>query len=372
MHTIHSVATTVKTNLQQLSENLQRGIGQLGQRAGEAVQQMQQQLAQHLLDNHAGPTPLLASVSTRLASAASRVSQSRAQPLFDLAFNPEELKFRLSAVPVYTVVDADNNIVLVSGDDTGKQLGLFFFKESDAQAMIDTVRSKNPKLGKKARVLRTSVDQAYEMAVSPKEALGLEGDVLFRFIPDGNQVERAVQLFRQAGVSQQDFVGVPLFQAEGLTVKSDDRRYTPLFFSKDDLDNALQNASLFKDNEQQAETRKKAEQAQADLRAAEAEVAAAASEKERKAAQRKVETSASRLERYEQRLQQLGKEKRQPRVDVGSLEEVIHKMEQDEKGEWGDVMFIPPGMLSEKGGGEQEQQAQKATAAVGRAGKAKK
>ena len=42
--------------------------------------------------------------------------------------------------------------------------------------------------------------------------------------------------------------------------------------SKDDLDHALQNASLFKDNEQQAETRKKAEQAQADLQAAEAEV----------------------------------------------------------------------------------------------------
>ena len=101
------------------------------------------------------------------------------------------------------------------------------------------------------------------------------------------------------------------------------------------------------------------------------QLVAAASEKERKAAQRKVETSASRLERYEQRLQQLGKEKRQPRVDVGSLEEVIHKMEQDEKGEWGDVMFIPPGMLSEKAAAGQEQQVREA-AAVGRASRAKK
>lgn len=30
-----------------------------------------------------------------------------------------------------------------------------------------------------------------------------------------------------------------------------------------------------------------------------------------------------------------------PRVDVGSLEEVISRMEADEKGDWGDVVFVP-------------------------------
>lgn len=30
-----------------------------------------------------------------------------------------------------------------------------------------------------------------------------------------------------------------------------------------------------------------------------------------------------------------------PRVDVGSLEEVIGRMEADEKGEWTDVVFVP-------------------------------
>lgn len=30
-----------------------------------------------------------------------------------------------------------------------------------------------------------------------------------------------------------------------------------------------------------------------------------------------------------------------PRVDVGSLEEVIGRMEGDEKGEWSDVVFVP-------------------------------
>jgi hypothetical protein len=66
-----------------------------------------------------------------------------------------------------------------------------------------------------------------------------------------------------------------------------------------------------------------------------------------------VEASAKRVEKYEQRLEELqreegGKKQQQPRVDVGSLEEVIAKMELDEKGEWGDVMFIPPGALVEE------------------------
>ena len=38
-------------------------------------------------------------------------------------------------------------------------------------------------------------------------------------------------------------------------------------------------------------------------------------------------------------------------MDVGSLEEVIAKMEADEKGEWGDVMFVPSNSIAAKPGG---------------------
>ena len=31
-----------------------------------------------------------------------------------------------------------------------------------------------------------------------------------------------------------------------------------------------------------------------------------------------------------------------PRVDVGCLEEVLSRMEGDDKGEWSDVVFVPP------------------------------
>jgi len=65
---------------------------------------------------------------------------SRSQPLFDLAYNPEEVKQRLSAIPVFAVVNNKNEFVLVTGDDGVRQLGMFFFRKEDAEGFISTVR----------------------------------------------------------------------------------------------------------------------------------------------------------------------------------------------------------------------------------------
>ena len=73
--------------------------------------------------------PLCAqSVSGRLAGAprgALTAARAAAQPLFDLAFNPEEIKARLNAVPVFAVVNNKNEFVLVAGEVSreGKQGG---------------------------------------------------------------------------------------------------------------------------------------------------------------------------------------------------------------------------------------------------------
>jgi hypothetical protein len=73
------------------------------------------------------------------------------------------------------------------------------------------------------------MDRVYEFASTPREQTGTEG-VAFRFVPDPRQVEAALQLYRHAGVPASGFQGVPLFQAEGLTIKGEKERYTPLFF----------------------------------------------------------------------------------------------------------------------------------------------
>lgn len=42
--------------------------------------------------------------------------EARPHPVFDLAFNPEDIKARLSGVPVYTVANKKNEFVLVAGE----------------------------------------------------------------------------------------------------------------------------------------------------------------------------------------------------------------------------------------------------------------
>ena len=97
------------------------------------------------------------------------------------------------------------------------------------------IREANPKLGRAARVLTTSMDRVYAFSSAPPGASGTEG-VLFRLVPDPTQVRRALELYEHAGVAAGGggagggFQGVPLFQAEGLTIKGDKSRYTPLFF----------------------------------------------------------------------------------------------------------------------------------------------
>lgn len=145
------------------------------------------------------------------------------------------------------------------------------------------------------------MDMVYDFAITPREDTGTEG-IIFRFMPDAAQVEHALELYRAASLNQTQFVGVPVFQAEGLTVRGEGTRYTPLFFSKDDLDVALRDAYLARDNEAQADARAKATRAREELAAAEAEVAAAADAKAKKTAQKKVDTALKRVEQYEQRL----------------------------------------------------------------------
>ena len=138
--------------------------------------------------------PRTGAITRNYSRPASRRRQP--QPVADLAYNPEDIKARLSAVNVYTVANKKKEFVLVSGevrrahlsgrnlglsspgrvpcdhvaypsvcaatfpawlrleahelesrrgstaaqgDSEERQLGLFFFKEADAKALIDKV-----------------------------------------------------------------------------------------------------------------------------------------------------------------------------------------------------------------------------------------
>lgn len=83
------------------------------------------------------------------------------------------------------------------------------------------IKEENPRLARDSKVLRVTMDNVYEVFTTPRETTGLQG-IHFRFMPDMQQVKHALQLYKEAGVPTKSFVGVPVFQAEGLTVTTQD------------------------------------------------------------------------------------------------------------------------------------------------------
>ncbi|XP_062228365.1 protein TIC 22, chloroplastic-like isoform X2 [Phragmites australis] len=105
--------------------------------------------------------------------------------------------------------------------------------------------------------------------------------IAFRFLPDPLQIKNALEL--KSGLTA--FDGVPVFQSDLLVVKKQKKRYCPIYFQKEDIEREL-------------------------TRASKASRGSALSKK----------------------------------IMVGSLEDVLKKMEINERNSgWDDFIFIPPG-----------------------------
>lgn len=76
------------------------------------------------------------------------------------------------------------------------------------------------------------------------------------------------QMYKEAGVPSTSFTGVPVFQAQGLTVKTERSRYTPLFLAKEDLDVAVGAAFSQREAAREAATHNKAAAAEEELASA--------------------------------------------------------------------------------------------------------
>ncbi|KAL8166037.1 hypothetical protein V2J09_007536 [Rumex salicifolius] len=111
--------------------------------------------------------------------------------------------------------------------------------------------------------------------------LKVEG-IAFRFLPDPVQIRNALEM--KGADNKSGFDGVPVFQSDLLVVKRKNKRYLPIFFQKEDLEKELSTSKLSR------------------------------------------KTAASQ------------------HIMVGSLEDVLKKMERSEKNSgWDDLIFVPPG-----------------------------
>lgn len=157
-----------------------------------------------------------------------------------VALPPQEVTQRLQSVPVFTITDAQGRPLL--GSESAQQkgkMGLFFFSQPEAQSLLDKIKAKDPKVAKTARITTVGLDKAYELSQKNLQ------EATFRFVPQAKQVQAAVKILQTQGNKVEQFNRTPLFFATAgekqgyLTIQQGQQQIIPLFLSKDDLDGLL-------------------------------------------------------------------------------------------------------------------------------------
>ncbi|XP_047312378.1 protein TIC 22-like, chloroplastic [Impatiens glandulifera] len=146
----------------------------------------------------------------------------------------ESIEDRLSGVPVYTLSNSSQEFVLISSINAKKAVGLFCFKEQDAESLLNQMKTMDPEMREGSRVVAVALSKIFE--------LKLDG-VAFRLIPDASQIQNALRMRKKNGVKGDSFSGIPVFQSRSLVLRSDNKTYRPVFFRKEDLDSSLLRAS---------------------------------------------------------------------------------------------------------------------------------
>uniref|UniRef100_A0A3Q7I8N2 Protein TIC 22-like, chloroplastic n=1 Tax=Solanum lycopersicum TaxID=4081 RepID=A0A3Q7I8N2_SOLLC len=150
------------------------------------------------------------------------------------SLSTETIEERLGGVPVYALSNASQEFVLVSGVSTGKSLGLFCFSEADAEALRQQMESMDPSMRNGSRVVPVALNKVFQLKVD---------GVAFRLIPEASQVKNAIKERERTGTTDESFYGVPVFQSRSLILRSQNKRYRPVFFRKEDLESSLVRAS---------------------------------------------------------------------------------------------------------------------------------
>eukprot|EP00184_Porphyridium_aerugineum_P004088 CAMPEP_0184694398 /NCGR_PEP_ID=MMETSP0313-20130426/2379_1 /TAXON_ID=2792 /ORGANISM="Porphyridium aerugineum, Strain SAG 1380-2" /LENGTH=466 /DNA_ID=CAMNT_0027152689 /DNA_START=291 /DNA_END=1691 /DNA_ORIENTATION=- len=228
---------------------------------------------------------------------------------------------RLDGVPTFYVADSAGQPFFVTYED-GQQICTFYFEYSEAEATLKWIQDENASLGTTASIVPVSLSQALFLAqetqqnqyVEELQAIMLGGTfpLAFQFRPELKQVEFAIERLKampqddaatavngekkdtenkekdpnapaEEELTVENFNGIPVFQAKGLTLLQDNHQYVPLFLARHDLESS-----------------------------------------------------------WEQ-LQEMGIGEIPPtcEIDVGTLEDVLKRMAESETGEFDTVIFVP-------------------------------
>lgn len=169
------------------------------------------------------------------------------------ALSEDEVARRLGAVPVFTIMLASGQPLVVFPSDgqgtANRPLSegrvIHFFNPNDAQAMLTSLQRRNPEGMAGSSILVSSLGEVYQRQRSPGQA----NRPRTSYWPLAAQNDAAINLIRAENPGELGndviFPGIPLFTAtQGntdnfLTIQEDNREVVPLFFRREDLDALL-------------------------------------------------------------------------------------------------------------------------------------
>ncbi|MGL5508628.1 MAG: Tic22 family protein [Microcoleaceae cyanobacterium] len=147
-------------------------------------------------------------------------------------------------VPVFAVTDGQGSLLLrsinVPGKETKASVAPIFINKKDAD---DFVQKLDDQLKSSVKVTIVSLGKVYQISQLDKSR---QENLQFAFIPTEQQVNLAEDIQKQNGKTG-EFNGVPLFLARGgadngyLVIQQGDQEVIPMFFSKQDLLNMVEN-----------------------------------------------------------------------------------------------------------------------------------
>ena len=180
--------------------------------------------------------PLIRWSITLGVAGATFLSWGAIENLVAIALPEEEVLEKLDPVPVFTIADEQGAPLVASGEDQEKVAGVFI-SHGDANEFVNQLKTENPELAEKVRVVPVSLGEVYKLAGSTE---GAENGLNFAYVPEEEAVTSAKTIGEE---NQQPYQGgVPLFVARGgegkgyLTIERNSQQVIPFFFEKAQLE----------------------------------------------------------------------------------------------------------------------------------------
>lgn len=157
------------------------------------------------------------------------------------ALPAQQIIQKLNPVPVFTITDEQGTPLVASNNQNQEsQFTGVFISQQDANNFVNRLKTQNPDLGNKVKVVPVPLGKVYELDKKNQD----EGNKLdFTYVPNEQAVTSAKTILDQNGQQYQG--GVPLFVAKGgddkgyLTIEKESQQVIPFFFEKKQLENMV-------------------------------------------------------------------------------------------------------------------------------------